>query len=139
MKMNSEPAGNDRLVDFVLQDEQWEELNVALKLQTLGRFRSRQRVRRFARRVCGVTALAAALAGAALWFDHRATPSPQVKAVNVPAPQARGTTHSLTDKELLAAFPRGSCFIAEVDGKKELVFLDPEKARTYLGPNWKRN
>jgi hypothetical protein len=32
----------------------------------------------------------------------------------------------LTDAELVAAFPKGSCFIAEVDGKKELVFFDPK-------------
>ena len=38
----------------------------------------------------------------------------------------------LTDDELLALFPEGSCFLAEVDGKKEQVFLDPEVQRQYV-------
>jgi hypothetical protein len=38
----------------------------------------------------------------------------------------------LTDAELIAAFPKGSCFIAEVDGKKELIFLDPKAGHDYV-------
>jgi len=47
-------------------------------------------------------------------------------------PKAPDKPRRLTDKELVAAFPKGSCFIAEVDGKKELVFLDPKLERTYV-------
>jgi hypothetical protein len=39
----------------------------------------------------------------------------------------------MTDKELLASFPEGSCFLAEVDGKEELIFVDPNLERKYMG------
>jgi hypothetical protein len=48
------------------------------------------------------------------------------------APKTPDAPRRLTDEELVAAFPKGSCFIAEVDGKKELVFLDPKVQRTYV-------
>ena len=31
----------------------------------------------------------------------------------------------LTDEELIASFPSNSCFLAEVDGRQMLVFIDP--------------
>ncbi len=46
-----------------------------------------------------------------------------------PSPAA---SHPLTDRELLAAFPPGSCFLAEVNGKKVLVFSDPAIEKQYL-------
>jgi hypothetical protein len=48
------------------------------------------------------------------------------------APKAPDKPRHLTDQDLVAAFPKGSCFIAEVDGRKELVFFDPEVERTYV-------
>jgi hypothetical protein len=33
---------------------------------------------------------------------------------------------------VFAPFPKGSCFIAEVDGKKELVFFDPKVERDFV-------
>ncbi len=42
------------------------------------------------------------------------------------------------DDALLAAFPRGSCFIAEVDGKKELIFFNPQLKRTYVAESGAR-
>ena len=38
---------------------------------------------------------------------------------------ARSVAREINDEELLAIFPEGSCFIAEVNGKKTLVFSDP--------------
>jgi hypothetical protein len=39
---------------------------------------------------------------------------------------ARGNSaRDLNDDELLAIFPEGSCFLAEVNGRKTLVFHDP--------------
>ncbi len=42
------------------------------------------------------------------------------------------TASPFSDEELLALFPRGSCILAEIDGRKELVFLDPKLERLYL-------
>jgi hypothetical protein len=44
------------------------------------------------------------------------------------AEQAR----SLTDDGLLELFPEGSCFLAEVNGRKVLVFHDPEVKRRFF-------
>jgi hypothetical protein len=38
----------------------------------------------------------------------------------------------LTDEELLAMFPAGSCFLAEVNGRKVLVFNDPAVKERFL-------
>jgi len=38
----------------------------------------------------------------------------------------------LTYGELIALFAPGSCFLAEVDGKKKLVFYDPNVERQYV-------
>ena len=50
----------------------------------------------------------------------------------------RNEPRYLTDGELLALFPNGSCFLAEVDGKKELIFLDPEVERQCMSEAGRR-
>jgi hypothetical protein len=42
------------------------------------------------------------------------------------------TTGELNDEQLLAIFPEGSCFIAEVNGKKMLVFRDAQLRARFL-------
>ena len=63
-------------------------------------------------------------------FAHNA-PSTNVglKANVLPTPDERPGAlppieGELNDQELVALFPEGSCFIAEVNGKKKLVFSD---------------
>lgn len=34
----------------------------------------------------------------------------------------------LSDQELLALFPKGSCAIADLDGRKQLIFFDRKQA-----------
>ena len=38
----------------------------------------------------------------------------------------------LDDQQLLQSFPPGSCFLAEVNGRKILVFTDPAVEKLYL-------
>jgi hypothetical protein len=38
----------------------------------------------------------------------------------------------LSDDELLALFPRGSCYLAEVNGQKRLIFRDPDLKKLYF-------
>ena len=56
----------------------------------------------------------------------------EITAQHIEPRKAPDKPRYLTDQELVAKFPKGSCFIAEVDGKKELVFLDPKVKRTYV-------
>jgi len=120
------------LLDATLRDETWQAASAAFKAEALRTFRVRQRVRRLTRWAGGVAALAAAIAGVAHWFSPRATAPRPIMVAHVEVPRAPAKPRLLTDAELVAAFPKGSCFIAEVDGKKELIFLDSKLERTYL-------
>jgi hypothetical protein len=130
--MNSDPERDDTLLDAVLRDENWQTASAAFKAEALGIFRARQRLRRLTRWAGSAMVLAAAFVGLAHWLSRPATAPRPVTVARVEAPKTPDTARNLTDQELVAAFPQGSCFIAEVDGKKELVFLDPAVGRSYL-------
>ena len=132
MRMNADPERDDALLDAMLQDENWQTASAAFKAEALRTFSVRQRVRRLKRWAGSVAALAAMMAGVVYWFGPPAAAPRQITMAQTEVPKAPDKPRRLTDKELVAAFPQGSCFIAEVDGKKELVFLDPELERTYV-------
>jgi hypothetical protein len=132
MRTNSDQERGEALVDAVLRDEDWELVNAAWKAEALGRYRARQRIRRLTPWAGGLAALVVVAAGSMLWLSRPVEGArPGIVAHN-PPPKKPDPSQFLTDRELVAAFPKGSCFIAEVDGKKELVFLDPEVKRTHL-------
>ncbi len=132
MRTNSDPASDDALLDAMLQDEDWQTASAASKAQALRTFRVRQRVRRLTRWAGGVAVLAGVLAGLAHWFGPHATAPRPIIVAHIEVPKPPDRPRHLTDAELLAAFPRKSCFIAEVDGKKELIFFNPQLKRTYV-------
>ena len=127
---DSEP--NDPLVDAALRDGPWQAASAVYKTEALGALRRRRRQRRLARWTGGVVAVVALLAALEHWFARPAAAPRQLTMVRPPPPKTAPRPQRLTDAQLIAAFPRGSCFIAEVDGKKELVFLDPNVERAYL-------
>jgi hypothetical protein len=135
MKTNPDPENEDALLAAVLRDDGWQAANAAGKVQALGVFQARQRVRRWTRWGGGLAVLAAAAVCAAHWLAGPAAESPRRLALKAPgAPPAveTGSKLYLTDSELIALFPPGSCFLAEVDGKKKLVFYDPDVERQYV-------
>ena len=133
MKTNPDPNEEDALLEAVLRDDSWQAANAASKAEALGVFQARQRVRRWTRRGGGLAALAVVVACAAHWLAGPSAPPPQLLVVNPPAPPVQPEKSLyLTDAELLALFPEGSCFLAEVDGKKKLVFFDPKVEREYV-------
>ena len=132
MRTNSDPDRNDALLDATLRDETWQAANAAFKEQALRTFRVRQRVRRLTQWASSVAALAAAIAGVVYWFGPSAPAPRPIMVAHVEVPKTPDEPRYLTDQELVAAFPKGSCFIAEVDGKKELIFFDPKVERTYV-------
>lgn len=126
--MNPDPERDDALLDAMLCDESWQAASAACKSEALRTFRVRQRIRRLTRWAGSAGVLAAVIAVAAHWLGWRAAPPRPVTLAHAMLPAAPAPRR-LTDAELVAAFPKGSCFIAEVDGKKELVFFDPNVER----------
>jgi len=133
MRMNAEPERDDALLDAALRDDSWEAASAAFKADALRTFGVRQRARALTRWAGLVAASAAVVAGTMLWLGPRATVRPPAMVAHVQPLKAHDQPGRLTDAELIAAFPRGTCFIAEVDGKKQLIFLDPAVERTYVG------
>jgi hypothetical protein len=132
MRTNPDPEREDALLDATLRDEAWLSASATFKAEALRTFRTRQRVRRLTRWGGSVAALAVVLAGVVHWVGRPAPAPRQVMMALTQAPKAPDKPRRLTDQDLVAAFPKGSCFIAEVDGRKELVFFDPEVERTYV-------
>jgi hypothetical protein len=134
MKTNPDPENEDALLEAVLRDDGWQAANAAGKAAALRVFQARQRVRRVARWGGGATALAVVAVCAAHWLAGPVAESSGRLAViqskNPPAQPER--SKYLTDGELIALFPPGSCFLAEVDGQKKLVFFDPQVERQYI-------
>jgi hypothetical protein len=133
MNPNLNPENQDRLLEVVLRDEDWQITSAAGKAQAVAAMRTSQYRRRALRRAGGAAALAAALSCAALWFGRTRPSLPPLAQKRAEPPAAAKPGRYLTDDELLASFPQGSCFLFEVDGRKELVFLDPEVERQYVG------
>ena len=132
MRTNSDPERDQALLDTVLGDENWQATSAAFKAEALRTFHARQRVRRLTRWAGSMAALVALIVGVAHWPGRTAAPPRQVTIARAEVPRAPDSTGRLSDRELVAKFPKGSCFIAEVDGRKELVFLDPKLERTYV-------
>ena len=132
MRTNPDPEREDALLDATLRDETWQAASAAFKAEALRTFHTRQRVRRLTRWAGSVAALAVVVAGVVHWVSQPAPAPRQVMVALTQAPKAPQEPRHLTDQDLVAAFPKGSCFIAEVDGRKELVFFDPEVERTYV-------
>jgi len=132
MRTNADPERDDALLGALLQDENWQTANAAFKAEVLGTFRARQRVRRLTRWAGSMAALVAGIAGVVHWFGPPAASPRHITVAHTQAPKAPDKPRYLTDQELVAKFPQGSCFIAEVDGMKQLVFLDPKLERTYV-------
>jgi hypothetical protein len=114
------------LVDAVLADDSWRDLSSDLKGRALATLAQARRRRHLRNRV-GQAALAITLLGSLAWWFHspasnrgRAT-----LASNSAAPTAAADDRFITESQMLAMFPPGSCVVAEVDGRKQLVFLDP--------------
>lgn len=132
MSTNSDPEREDALLDVTLRDETWQAASAVFKAAALRTFRTRQRLRRLTRWAGSVAALGAVILGVAHWFGRPAAVPRQITVAINQAPKAPDKSRHMTDQDLVAAFPKGSCFIAEVDGRKELIFLDPKVERAYV-------
>jgi hypothetical protein len=133
----NEPDFDPLLTDLV-SDSDFNRFRGELKKRALTRFRRCQAWRRVRRMGAAVVLIAVAvlallriperagrsrLVATAPGFDHQ--PSAAAAARMTPSTQMT----AISDEELLASFPLGSCFLAEVNGETMLVFTD-DKVRS---------
>ncbi len=123
MKTPSDDSDRNPLLDGVLADEEWRALNAAVKSRALGALRARRRQRALLH--WGGSAVAAcAMALAAQKFF----PRPDGAAPVALASESRPHTSYISEEKLMSYFPPGSCTIAEIDGERRLIILDPDIA-----------
>ena len=101
----------------------------------MGALCATNRKRRF-RLWLGQAACTAALFAAVVWWLDLLPQPSRPGQTNAAAarqkpetPRASVTaTHFISEQEMLALFPAGSCVVAEINGQKEFVILDPQIA-----------
>ncbi|MGA2053335.1 MAG: hypothetical protein ABSH19_08490 [Opitutales bacterium] len=153
----------DPLLDAVLRDESWEPLNAAAKAAALRKLSAlRRRQWQWTAATAALAAVIAAAvilptlltspqpAASSLSLAH-ALSSPPDNASSLqpfnpstlqstsPAPAVAVSTRPLespqhiTEAQMLALFPKGSCLIAEINGQEQLIFID-RKVETQGAP-----
>jgi hypothetical protein len=133
VKTAPESPSLDRLIDAVLADDDWHALKANLHTQALGALaaarRKRQRRSRLLQGVVGAMLLAAFgwTLTSPVSFRSPAIRSTTLSAGPGPAPVPAASSY-ISEAEMLAMFPAGSCVVAEIDGQKEVIFLDPQIA-----------
>jgi len=132
MKPEPESESPQPLIDAVLHDESWQTASATLKAEALKTFRTRQRVRRLARWSIGAAAMIVAADITVHWFAKPGRLATRNVHQTVQVPMPTNGPAQLTDEQLLASFPKGSCFLAEVNGHKELIFYSQEAEHTYV-------
>ena len=136
MKNDREPIDVDELLNIVLSDNDWHALNCSLRYEALAAIGMARRRRRFMVWMRQAACAAALLIGAGWWLRSPApVNAPVVKTSTKPA-VALTQEQFISEEEMLAMFPRGSCLVAEVNGQKTLVFFDAKKAEE--GFAWSR-
>jgi hypothetical protein len=129
--MNNAPESEeDLLLKAALDDDEWQTLSRTLKSRSLRAFRHRRNLRRCVRGgiVCMVL-LAVVLEAPRFQRTSQIRPlSPASQPVMAAAKPLPPEIPRLSDQELLALFPKGSCAIADLDGRKQLIFFDRKQA-----------
>ena len=140
--MNNEPSDEKRrLLNELFRADSLDPLSGRLKEQAWAEFRRARFIRRIAL-ISSAAAVVTALVAGGLLFRA----SERNKARNLATMPVRPKSNrpsairavapandaNLTDEQLLAFFPPDSCFIAEADGRKILVFRSPELKQKYF-------
>jgi len=130
-----------RLLNEVFRTDSIDAFSGQLKQRAWAEFRRARFIRRTAL-ISGLAVAVTALVAGGLLFRASErnktrdlatmpvrTESKRPAAIQV---KARSNDSTLTDEQLLAFFPADSCFIAEVDGRKILVFRNAELRQKYF-------
>jgi hypothetical protein len=119
-----------KLVDTALSDEGWDVCRTRLQTEGLAALRAKRRYRNSLKWV-GQLAILCVLCVVA-WRainGPRTLSEPQAHVNSIVSNPPEAGVHPgnadlyITEDQMLAMFPKGSCVMAEVNGEKQLVFL----------------
>ncbi|MFO1499190.1 MAG: hypothetical protein U1G07_12475 [Verrucomicrobiota bacterium] len=130
MKTPHVPNDDDVLLDAILTDETWQAWEGSVRRDALASLRAQKVRRRVQRWAAGAGALAAMAAFGAVLFGDRqwlGSPATSIKEHAV-APVGGVLIRDFKEGELVALFPKGSCLMAEVDGRPTFIILNEERA-----------
>jgi len=140
--MNNEPTDErQKLLNEVFRTDSSDAFGAQLKERAWAEFRRARFIRRIALISSAAAAVIVLLVGGLLFRASElsktrtlATMRVETEAQRPEAVQAEAPANdaTLTDEQLLAFFPADSCFIAEADGRKILVFHSPELKEKYF-------
>ena len=129
MKNNSDEL---KLLDVALADETWEGYQASLRSRGLATVRAARRSR--TRLILTGQISALLILSAAVWWnlgarsrsssDNEARTISKSHAQNTLLVYSHDTAPYITEEQMLAMFPKGSCVLAEINGQKQLVLLD---------------
>ena len=128
MKNARDPGEIDGLLNAVLADDDWHALNRSLKNEALAAISVARRSRRLLFRVGSAVCAVALLAGTGWWWLPQTPGYRPVITTSGQATSAQAGKQFISEEEMLAMFPAGSCVVAEVDGQRTLVFFDSKQA-----------
>jgi hypothetical protein len=121
-------SDQDRLLDATLADDQWQAFAESLRVRALATFHGAQRRRQWQVRGMQAAMVAVLLGGGLAILRRLDSPPAPIKRPPVPTRAPASSIRVVSEQELLAMFPPGSCVVAEINGQKELVLLDPARA-----------
>ncbi len=140
--MNDEPSDEKRrLLNEIFRTDSFDAFSGQLKERAWAEFRRARFARRITLISSATAAVTALVAGGLLFRASERNKTRSLATMPVQTESKRSTAvqseapandATLTDEQLLAFFPADSCFIAEVDGRKILVFRDPELRQKYF-------
>jgi hypothetical protein len=127
MKNPNELNDAQALLDAVLGDPGWQEWNSSLRQRSAVKVSATRRMRRIRLHLAQAAGAALAL-GAVWWAPWTQTRTQMATAINSAPTLIAPDPQFISEQQMLTLFPAGSCVIAEVNGQKELVFFDAQKA-----------
>jgi len=128
MKTNREPNEIDGLLNAVLADDEWHALNRSLKREALTAVGATRRRRRLLIWMAQAACATGLLVGTGWWLLPPAPGHGPVATISGQSTSPGTGKQFVSEEEMLAMFPAGSCVVAEVNGQKTLVFFDAKKA-----------
>jgi hypothetical protein len=131
MKNVSRPTEGDLLLDYALADDSWRAYDAELRHHARVVFGKAVRRRKLGHLALRTSAAFILLAAVVLTSRApRSSPASQtLAAAGGQNPADHSAIHTITEAEMLAMFPAGSCAVAEINGEKQLVFFDDRIAR----------